>query len=227
MFRLSPSQILPDNSGRVALRPTFVYELSNKYVADPYWFVNPAVVSVQFIADFPGAAYCSIKKKPTIKRHHLKYLGQYAPAWKTMEYMTLGNMLTLYRSLLNLDDKRAIAAKFGINQTSVFENYMESMRCIRNICAHGSVLYDAKLFFRIKRGPAGKLSQDETSRLGGAIKVLAYLLGKVSINRRHEMIISLNDAYMKSINKSPVLGQIIEDASQMKWDLPNISQLDK
>ena len=29
----------------VALRTTFVYELSNKYVADPYWFVNPAVIT--------------------------------------------------------------------------------------------------------------------------------------------------------------------------------------
>ena len=64
----------------VALRTTFIYELSNKYVADPYWFVNPTVVSTQFIADFPGTAYNAIKKKPPIKRHHLRYFGQYAPA---------------------------------------------------------------------------------------------------------------------------------------------------
>lgn len=212
----------------VAFRTFMTYTLSNKYKDNPFWFVDSRVVDSSFIANFDATCYSAIRKNGVISHHHSKYKNDsYAPAWKTMEYMTLGNMLTLYRALLNLDDKRAIAAKFGINQTSVFENYMESMRCIRNICAHGSVLYDAKLFFRIKRGPAGKLSQDETSRLGGAIKVLAYLLGKVSINRRHEMIISLNDAYMKSINKSLVLGQIIEDASQMKWDLPNISQLDK
>ena len=97
----------------VALRTTFVYEFSNKYSQDPYWFVNPNVVSSQFITNFPTVAYSAIKKKPTIKRHHLKYLGQYAPAWKTMEYMTLGNLEVLYDSLLLDIDKRMISTHFG------------------------------------------------------------------------------------------------------------------
>ena len=144
-----------------------------------------------------------------------------------MEYMTLGNMLVLYQSLLLLDDKRAIAKHFGINQTAVFENYMECIRCIRNICAHGSVLYDTKLYYRIMRGPAGRLTQSENGSFGGAIKVISYMVGKVSANRRHEMIVKLNDAYMRCINKNPKLQQIIENASNLMWDLPNISQLER
>ena len=37
-------------------------------VADPYWFVNPAVVSAQFIADFPGAAYLQKILNRTVKK---------------------------------------------------------------------------------------------------------------------------------------------------------------
>ena len=144
-----------------------------------------------------------------------------------MEYMTLGNMLVLYHSLLILDDKRAIANHFGINQTTVFENYMECIRCIRNTCAHASVLYDTKLYYRIKQGPAGRLTQHENKSFGGAIKVISYMLGKVSTNRRHEMIVKLNEAYTRCINKNLKLQNIIEKALRLIWDLPNISQLER
>ena len=212
----------------VAFRTYMTYYLSNKYANDSTWFVNPSVVNQTFCDNFEATCYTSIKKNAAIRRHHSKYRNdQYAPAWKTMEYMTLGNMLVLYQSLLLLDDKRAIAKHFGINQTAVFENYMECIRCIRNICAHGSVLYDTKLYYRIMRGPAGRLTQSENGSFGGAIKVISYMVGKVSANRRHEMIVKLNDAYMRCINKNPKLQQIIENASNLMWDLPNISQLER
>lgn len=211
----------------VAFRTYITYTLSNKYVADPFWFVNKRIVSDDFVNNFDDTCYNAIKKNASIRRHHSKYRSDnYAPAWKTLEYMTLGNMLVLFQNLQNLSDKRNISIHFGINQTAVFENYLESIRCIRNICAHGSVLYDTKLYHRIMRGPAGRMSQNENERLSGAIKVIAFMLGKISANRRHEMVVSLNKAYMKCINKNPQLQTIIEDASQLKWDLPNISQLE-
>lgn len=212
----------------VAFRTYMTYYLSNKYANDTTWFVNPSVVSQTFCDNFETTCYISIKKNAAIRRHHSKYRSdQYAPAWKTMEYMTLGNMLVLYQNLLVLEDKRTIAKHFGINQTAVFENYMECIRCIRNICAHGSVLYDTKLYYRIMRGPAGRLTPSENGSFGGAIKVISYMVGRVSTNRRHEMIVKLNDAYMRCINKNPKLQQIIEDASNLMWDLPNISQLER
>lgn len=212
----------------VAFRTYMTYYLSNKYANDTTWFVNPSVVSQTFCDNFETTCYISIKKNAAIRRHHSKYRSdKYAPAWKTMEYMTLGNMLVLYQNLLVLEDKRTIAKHFGINQTAVFENYMECIRCIRNICAHGSVLYDTKLYYRIMRGPAGRLTPSENGSFGGAIKVISYMVGRVSTNRRHEMIVKLNDAYMRCINKNPKLQQIIEDASNLMWDLPNISQLER
>ena len=216
------------NRIEVAFRTYMTYYLSNKYSADSLWFVNPSIVAQDFCDNFEATCYTAIKKNSAIRRHHSKYRGdKFAPAWKTMEYMTLGNMLVLYQSLLVLDDKRAIAKHFGINQTAVFENYMECIRCIRNICAHGSVLYDTKLYYRIMRGPAGRLTQSENESFGGAIKVISYMLGKVSTNRRHEMIVKLNEAYTRCINKNPKLQHIIEKASRMMWDLPNISQLER
>jgi abortive infection bacteriophage resistance protein len=139
--------------------------------------------------------------------------------------MTLGSILTLYADLKLIDDKRLISQKFGINQTTVFENYMEAIRCIRNICAHGSVLYDTKLFKEVTRGPAGCIEPDEKYRLGAAIKVIAYLIGTISTNRQHDLIVELNKAYMALINKNNALRDIVKSATHMEWDLASISQL--
>jgi abortive infection bacteriophage resistance protein len=210
----------------VALRTYMIYTLSNKYRHDPCWFVNNSVVGQDFIDNFDKSCYDDIKKNPTIRRHHKHYKSdKYAPAWKTLEYMTLGSILTLYADLILIDDKRLISQKFGINQTVVFENYMEAIRCIRNICAHGAVLYDARMYQLIQSGPAGKVTLDESHRLGAAIKVLAYLLGKISTNRQHELLIQLNAAYMTAVNKSNSLQNVIEGATQMRWDLASISNL--
>jgi abortive infection bacteriophage resistance protein len=45
----------------IAIRTTMIYELSNKYKSNPTWFVDPKVVSHDFISRFPKEAYKSIK----------------------------------------------------------------------------------------------------------------------------------------------------------------------
>jgi len=210
----------------VAFRTYMTYTLSNNYKQDPLWFVNPKVVEQSFIDNFDSSCYEGIRKNADIRRHHQHYrTDKYAPAWKTLEHMTLGGMLTLYKSLNSVTDKRDISTHFGVNQTTVFENYMETIRCIRNICAHGSVLYDAKLFQEVRRGPAGRIAEDEKYRLGAAIKVISYMIGQISAKRQQDMIIKLYKAYMELKSSGTGLQQIVEKATQMIWELPSISQL--
>ena len=102
---------------------------------------------------------------------------------------------------------------------------MEAIRCVCNICAHGSVLYDARMYQLIKSGPAGKVTSDESYSLGGAIKVISFLIGRISSNRQHDLIIELNKAYMTLKNKGASLQQVVETATHMTWDLASISQL--
>ena len=210
----------------VAFRTYMIYTLSNNYQDDPCWFVNPAIVGQLFVDSFDSSCYDGIKRNACITRHHSHYKSdKYAPAWKTLEHMTFGSMLALYKSLKSIQDKRDVSLHFGVSQTVVFENYMEAIRCIRNICAHGAVLYDTKLFHEIRRGPAGKVAGEEKYRLGAAIKVISYVLGKISANRQHDLITELNKAYMVLKNKGTSLHQIVETATAMSWELSSISQL--
>lgn len=178
----------------VSLRTYITYTLSNKYKDSPVWFIDPNVVKVDFIRDF-DSVYESIRKKPVIKRHHKKYINdKYAPAWKTIEYMTFGNIENLYANLSSISDKLDISRHFGVNQTAIFENYIKTIRTLRNTCAHGGILFDLRLPISIKNGPAGTLARVNGNNLCGALKVVEFVLGTISENRLEEMKESIGKA---------------------------------
>ena len=200
------------NRIEVAFRAHIIYELSNKYKNDPVWFINPNIVSQQFIQTFDKEIYNEkFRNNAIIFRHHNKYPNdKYAPAWKTIELMTLGNVVNLYKNLKKIDDKRIICKCFGINQSIIMENYMETIRVIRNICAHGSHLYDIFLIHRIKNGPAGKLNCSESNTLPAVLDVILYMIGIISSNRKNDFFAEIKAASTKAITNCYAIKPIIE-----------------
>lgn len=195
----------------VAIRTVFIYELSNKYSSNPTWFVCPSVVTSDFIADFPTAAYNSIKKNDTIKRHHKRYTGQYAPAWKTMEYMTLGNIEILYDSLLLNKDKKLVSSRFGEPATATFKSYLSAIREVRNACAHGKTLFDLNLFTGIRNGRAGTFQGAKRHTFREALIVIDYLLRNISVNRANDMWADIRRVTALLYEKAPSVRPLIED----------------
>lgn len=196
----------------VNFRTHLVYLISNEYVNYPTWFVSPQVVGRSYISSFDSEVYTpKFRRNKYISRHHRIHINdRYAPAWKTLEFMTLGSNIALYKSLLNLDLKKRIAKDYGVNYTNVFENYMDVVRCVRNTCAHGGVLYDIALHPLIRRGPAG-VQGYEDRKLYGAVKVIKYLLGRVSQNRAADFeneIAALLNKYVSTDALKDVLTQI-------------------
>ena len=125
--------------------------------------------------------------------------------------MTLGSNIALYKSLLDLDDKKAIAEHFGITYTNIFENYLDVLRCVRNTCAHGGLLYDIALYPLIRNGPA-KVIGDERKRLYGALKVIGYLLKHVSANRASDYYKEIEDLITKYAT-TPAITAVLQQTS--------------
>ena len=194
----------------VAIRTAFLNELSNKYIDNPTWFVDSNVVTSNFITAFPVAAYNAIEKNEVIKRHHKKYLGQYAPAWKTMEYMTLGNIETLFGSLLLDKDKKLISNRFREPATATFKSYLSAIRELRNACAHGKAIFDLRLIYGIRTGKAGSFDGTTRNNLRGALAVVTYLLETISINRVNDMWREIYTVTSRLYAKTPSLRPIIE-----------------
>lgn len=197
----------------VNFRTHLIYFISNEYSDLPTWFINPTVVDRAYINSFDKEVYnTNFKRNKYISRHHRIHVNdQYAPAWKTLEFMTLGSNIVLYKSILDLGLKKRIASDYGVNYTGVFENYIDVVRCVRNTCAHGGVLYDITLHPLIRRGPAGVCGY-EYRKLCGAIKVIYYLLARISQNRANDFekeLLTLLNKY----TSSPVLKEILTDIS--------------
>lgn len=175
------------NRIEVNLRTYIVYTVSNHYKKSPTWFVDPNIVNSSYVDSFEEKVYKTIRENPVIKRHHKKYINdRFAPAWKTIEFMTLGNLCSLYRNLKDTDIKRKIATHYGCG-IGIFINYIETIRVIRNSCAHGSCLYNLSLAKAIASGPAGKVAGKTRHNICGVVNVINYIIGKISTNRQQDM----------------------------------------
>lgn len=201
----------------INFRTYLIYTTSNRYIDSPTWFVNPTFINRAYLDEFDKQVYNdSFRKIPIIKQHHKHHINdRYAPAWKTLEFMTFGAILKLFSSLKNEELRIDIAKYYGFKSLASFDNYMETVRVIRNACAHSNVLFDLKLPQSIKSGPAGNLQQNK-NKLAGSIEVIKCLLKCISANRANEMEQELNR--ILSNNSTPtIVKEVIERCSGLNF----------
>lgn len=205
------------NRIEINFRTYLTYFVSNKYIDSPTWFADPAVMNAQYANTFETKVYDeTFKATPIIKRHHQHHINdKFAPAWKTIEFMTFGSILKLYSNLKSEIIKSQIAKHYGIKSVNVFLNYMETIKVIRNTCAHGGVLFDISLPLSIKNGPAGILDNNQKNNLKGAILVITYILKQISENRANEMETQISQLLSRNKDRKPVK-EIIEKCSGYK-----------
>lgn len=115
----------------IAFRTKVIYLVSNDNQSKPTWFADPSVVSSKQAREFKEKVYDDlVAHYPVIAMHHRHHINDiYAPAWKTMEFMTLGAVLHLFRSIKDENIKQKVAAEFNIRHLAIFINYMELIFC--------------------------------------------------------------------------------------------------
>lgn len=162
-----------------AFRTYLIYQVSNLHPESPFWFADEHVVSKQHARNFEKAIYLPLRKNnDDIALHHRRFpKDRFAPAWKTLEFVTFGAICQLYSSLNSQHLQRDIARHFGVEDSKVMENYLEAMRALRNNCAHGNILYAFRSPSDIAHGPA---SHGGGRNLGAALEVLHYFCRHIS-----------------------------------------------
>ena len=199
------------NRIEVNLRTFITYTVSNHYKESPTWFVDSSVMKSNYIADFEEKVYKTIRENPVIKRHHNKYINdRFAPAWKTIEFMTLGNLCSLFNNLKDEQLKISIARHYQCG-LGVFINYMETIRVIRNSCAHGSCIYNISLAKAVRRSKHVPITEDTRHNIRGVISVVRYILGIISANRQNDMNREISDLLNKP--RSQFASQIIQQCT--------------
>ena len=131
----------------VNFRTTIIYHVSNTYKENPYWYVDSSVIGKEMIASSDYQKVLSDLSKESVLRLDKKehYKRDFPPAWKALEYMSFGTIIKLYDSLKNPHLRCDISKVYGMNSPSQFSNYINTIRKLRNYCAHGKVLFDLNL----------------------------------------------------------------------------------
>ena len=88
--------------------------------------------------------------------------------------------------------------------------YIDTIRKLRNFCAHGKVLFDKNLPEAISNGPLGYLGNSKT-QLFGAYRVLEYILGQVSQNRVQDMRSEVKALFDNDENVADFLSHVHEE----------------
>ena len=199
----------------INLRTRIIYIVSNHYKDNPFWFADKKIMKNQFV-DTLDNFYTDIKKKnKVITEHHRKYPNdKYAPAWKTLEFMTLGSLYTLFTSLKEEEIKTAIASKYRVRNIKVFDNYFKVIRNIRNICSHTRVLYDLSYYETVVKKGVVKISDEEKNSLSAIIKVISFFLQQISANRANDFQNNLKELFLRHSDNERIM-KIIKDKSKI------------
>lgn len=213
-FNLRNTLLKPLSRIEIAFRTKVAYIVSNHFRNSPTWFVDTAVVSSSQARSFGRKVYKQIlEKTPTIALHHRHHINdKYAPAWKTLEYMTLGEVVKLFKSIKDDGLKLQVAHEFGVKMLPTFESYLNLIKNLRNTCAHGNVLYDFTPDYSIRKGPAMKKGIGENQNLNGALRVVLYMMEQISANRAHELTNDI-DALIAQYGANPEVGAILNNIS--------------
>ncbi|AUC16600.1 DNA-binding protein [Tenacibaculum sp. SZ-18] len=200
------------NRIEINFRAKIIYYVSNKFKGSPTWFFDPAIMMASFVSQ-PEKYYNSkfISNNKPIKMHHRKYINdKYAPAWKTLEFFTFGTILTIYQNIKDEGIKGRISNVYGVRDVKKFINLMSNTLLIRNLCAHGDIMFD----FRAPKGlsviPDITFNKGDRNSLDASIKVILYFLGKISINRQNDLGKELQVLFDK-FNKNENLKKIIKE----------------
>nr|WP_321229668.1 Abi family protein [uncultured Psychroserpens sp.] len=198
------------NRIEINFKTKLIYHTSLKFDKNPIWFTNRHVVSQVYIDKFPDAYNILKKHAKPIQKHHVKYpRDDYAPAWKTLEFLTFGSVITMYTHLGNTALKLKIASEFNLKSIAVFENFLLSILYIRNICAHSDLLYDANRPTEIATTPIVKFNNNNRHCLDSSMKVILYFLKQISEDR-HDKIQSQIDELFEDFKNNVIIKDIIE-----------------
>jgi abortive infection bacteriophage resistance protein len=137
-------------------------------------------------------------------KHFIDDLQQDVPFWAYVDLLTISDISFLY-SISEMNIKNSVAAEFGLTMkrgSEILGHFMHSMTIIRNLCAHGSRLFN-RLFEQkpsLNKSEQKLLRKDKSgtvdnSHLYGFIIIMRRLLRQDDFGELKNDIIALTQKY--------------------------------
>lgn len=190
----------------VQMKSVYVYEFTKVHgpagYLDNNFFTDPtkhkeilAKAEQQKIQRLPHEAYL---------KHFVNELKQDIPLWAYIDLFTISDISFLY-SISEQPIKDAVAHTFGLTMNkgaSILGSYMHSMTIIRNLCAHGSRIYN-RLFEQkpsLNKKEKALLIKDSNGNIDNAhfygfLLIMKRLLPADKFNEMKKSIVALTKKY--------------------------------
>ena len=137
-------------------------------------------------------------------KHFVNDIKQEIPIWAYVDLLTISDISFLY-SISEQSIKNTVARTFGLNMNrgaDILGGYMHSMTIIRNLCAHGSRIYN-RLFEQkpsLNKQEKALLISDENGEIDNAhfygfLLIMRRLLPAVTFAEMKNEIITLTRKY--------------------------------
>ena len=136
-------------------------------------------------------------------KHYVEELKEDIPLWAYIDLFTISDVSFMYK-ISEKDVKDAVAASLGLNAcgADILERFMHSITIIRNLCAHGSRLYnrlfEQKPWLNKKEQRLlikGKDGIVDNAHLFGFILIMRRLLKLEEFAEMKAQILKLNGKY--------------------------------
>ncbi|MEG1543887.1 MAG: Abi family protein [Tannerellaceae bacterium] len=203
----------------VNVRTKVIYIISNIHKQNPTWFADNDVVMYSYINQIEKKYNNEIVNNDVIKRHSERHKNdKYAPAWKTLEYLSFGDLIRLIENIKSSESKQKIYECYGFNEDKTFPNYIDVIRQLRNCCAHGHPIFDMVLckslraakFKKVFKGKA--LPDNFYSNMQGALIVMQYILYYLPGNKGDDFREEIQSFFKEKMTDDikPMVGYLLD-----------------
>lgn len=180
----------------ISFKSVYAYEFTKRYGATGHFnekYFTDSKKHSEIIKKAKIQQDARLRHEAYIK-HFVDDLKQDIPLWAYVDLLTISDISFLYK-ISNNDVKKAIADTFGILKkgSELLEKFMHSITIIRNLCAHGSRLYNR--MFEQKPSLSKKQKQMlnmENGHIDNA-HLFSYLLIMQRILKREDFVAMFND----------------------------------
>ena len=127
------------------MKSVFAYKFSEKYGTTGYLDPNNFADPVKHQEIILKAEKLKIQRLPheAYLKHFINDLQENVPLWAYVDLFSVSDISLLYK--ISSDDiKKSIVSAFNIEESKykLLENFMHSITILRNLCAHGSRIYN-------------------------------------------------------------------------------------
>ena len=201
------------NRIEINFRTKLIYYVSMKYKDNPYWYVDENIMNEEYVKNFKEKTYTEKFKTENLalKKHHENHKEtEFAPCWKVFEYLTFGSIITIFNNIKDDEVRQIVCDKYNIKHLYKFNLLLNSVRLIRNICAHSGVLFDYSLPKSVSTIPQINFNKGDRNSLDSSIKIIGFFIQNISTNRYKDFQDEIKD-FFDSKKQDSVLALVIKD----------------